>query len=215
MAVDLVEMVRRARMLGQQERATRLFEELRGPAKPPSELPPGAAPVVHSMFPYVPAGWFELAPYVLMTGANAGPTSGRRRASIHKGMGYYVVTTGFWGETNALDSDGNLHVAIPGYKLADPPRFGSFEDVVRVADAYADGKSPSVVHRDRVTYEVHDDGEAAGMDVGHRRYSVRTLWNEEMESATGPTYDTYLGADRAATRKNAAAKAARTCRARS
>lgn len=177
-----------------------------------SKLPPGATPVQHTQFPYVPARWAEIAPFAIATGAKFGPTSGRCHVKIaHYTRDRYGVEVGNPGDMHRmmLDANGHVHMSVPGYKLHNPPLFEDFDAAVRVADAWADGTTEVVIaHEDRVRYYVTGEG---------TDHTYRTLWNDEIDTAEADnwlTYDDWETAKKQADRRNAAAKAKRTRAAR-
>lgn len=158
--------------------------------------------------------------YSISTGANFGPTSGRRQVTIHRTRAWslrdeegtppvvYQVEVEGQGVRMYLDSDGGMHRAVPGYKLHCVPEHGTFEGALRVADAYADGAIAPLVHQDTVTFEVVDYGKEA-----HTRYGARSRWNDEPSSG-GEPFDSWRAAHDRAERRNASARAAATRKAK-
>ena len=166
-----------------------------------------------------PSRWYQDGPYSISTGAAFGPTSGRRRVTIHRtrvwslrdeeGTPPVVYQVEVHGrEQQYLDPNGGLHRAAVGYKLHQVPEHATFEGALAVADAYADGASAPLVHQDRVMFEVVDQGPDA-----HARYGVRSRWNDEPSSG-GELFDSWREAHARAERRVAAARAAATRRAK-
>ena len=180
--------------------------------------PPGSSPSTFTRFPYVPARWYEAGPYSISTGACFGPTSGRRRVEVHQVRRWHSDAPGapvppevylvevFGREREYLDQEGGLHRAASGYKLHHVPEHASFEAALEVADRYADGGDAPLVHQDTVRFEVvrYEESE---------RYGVRSLWNGEPGSG-GEEFERWSEANARSGRRNRAAQAAETRRAR-